>query len=113
MDGLINKLKKGLVSKIQNIRITKFNSSLTVNGKGVIKSITGHMGAPYGDELIIIIDNESPLTIKINEVYTFMTSSGVCIFTLNEAISFDKRFEIKCNNNIVWGSVTYTTEQEG
>ena len=110
MEGLINKLKKHLVSKIQDIRITKFNNSLTVNGKGVVKSITGHINAPYGDDLIIIVDDSEPLVVQINEIYTSMTSSGVCIFTLNEAISFDKRFEIKSNRNMVWGSVTYTTE---
>ena len=113
MDGLINKLKKALVSKIQNIRITKFSGSLTVNGKGMIKSITGHIASPYGDDFIIIIDDESPLVIKINEIYTSITSSGVCIFTLNEAIPFDKRFEIKSNYSQVWGSVTYIIEQEG
>ena len=110
MEGLIKQIKKNLVRNIKNIRITKFNNLLTVNGKGVIKSITGHIGAPYGDDLIIIVDDRAPLTVKINEIYTSMTSSGVCIFTLNEAISFDKRFEIKCNSNMVWGSVTYTIE---
>lgn len=110
MEGLIKQLKKHLVSKIQNMKITKFSGSLTVNGKGVIKSITGHISAPYGDDFIIIIDDNTPLIVQINEIYTSMTSSGVCIFTLNEAISFDKRFEIKCNHNMVWGSVTYITE---
>lgn len=110
MENLITKIKKNLVSKIQSIRITKFNNLLTVNGKGVIKSITGHIGVPYGDDFIIIIDDNTPLIVQINEIYTSMTASGVCIFTLNEAISFDKRFEIKCNHNMVWGSVTYTIE---
>ena len=110
MEGLIKQLKKHLVSKIQNMKITKFNGSLTVNGKGMIKSVTGHIASPYGDDFIIIIDDESPLVIKINEIYTSMTSSGVCIFTLNEAIPFDKRFEIKSNHSQVWGSVTYITE---
>ena len=86
MEGLIKQIKKHLVSNIKNIRITKFNN------------------------LIIIVDDSAPLTVKINEIYTSMTSSGVCIFTLNEDISFDKRFEIKCNSNMVWGSVTYTIE---
>lgn len=110
MEGLIKQLKKHLVSKIQNMKITKFSGSLTVNGKGMIKSVTGHIASPYGDDFIIIIDGESPLVIKINEIYTSMTSSGVCIFTLNETIPFDKRFEIKSNHSQVWGSVTYITE---
>lgn len=110
MEGLIKQIKKHLVSNIKNIKITKFSNSLTVTGKGVIKSITGHISAPYGDNFIIIIDDEAPLALQINEIYTSMTSSGVCVFTLNEAISFDKRFEIKCYRNMVWGSVTYTTE---
>ena len=110
MEGLINKLKKCLVSKIQNIRVASFSGSLSVNGKGLIKSITGHISPPYGDDLMIIIDDEQPLIIKINEVYTSMTSTGICLFTLNEVMPFDKRFEIKSNHKLVFGSVTYTTE---
>ena len=111
MEGLFNQLKKCLVSKIQNIRITRFTNSLIVNGKGVIKSITVHSRySSYNNEtnnFMIIID-ETPL--EINELYTTNTYQGDSHFTLNEAIPFDKRFEIKAKNQYTQGFVTYIIE---
>lgn len=114
MEGLINQIKKNLVSKIQNIRITKFTNSLIVDGKGTIKSITVHSRYyPHNSDtnnFTIIIDDEPPLVIKINEVYTTNTYQGDNHFTLNEPMSFDKRFEIKINNQNASCFVTYTIE---
>lgn len=113
MENLINKIKANLVSKIQNIRITRFTNSLIVNGKGVVKSITVHSRhSPYNNDtndFMIIID-EVPLTIKTDELYTTGTYQGENHFTLNEAIPFDKKFEIKVNNQNAHGFATYTIE---
>lgn len=113
MENLINKIKANLVSKIQNIRITRFTNSLIVNGKGVVKSITVHSRhSPYNNDtndFMIIID-EVPLTIKTDELYTTSTYQGENHFTLNEAIPFDKKFEIKVNNQNAHGFATYTIE---
>lgn len=114
MENLITKIKKGLVSKIQNIRITRFTKSLIVNGKGVIKSVTVHSRyATYNNEnndLMIIIDDEALLIIKTNELYTTNTYQGENHFTLNESISFDKKLEININNQLAHGFATYTIE---
>lgn len=114
MENLINKIKSTLASKIQNIRITKFTNSLVVNGKGVVKSITLHSRySPYNNDdntLMIIIDDEASLIIKINEIYTDMTYQGDTHFTLNEAIPFDKRFKIKVSNSFAQGFTIYTIE---
>ena len=113
MEGLINKLKKYFVSKIQNIRITGFTTSLIVNGKGMIKSITYHIQSiDASDELIIIIDDEPPLVIKLPGIYTDYTYQGLYHFVLNETISFDKKFEIKTKvrSGYTNGFATYTIE---
>ena len=114
MEGFVHKIKAFFVSKIQNIRITWFTNSLIVNGKGVVKSITVHSRYyPYNSDtnnFMIIIDDETPLVIKINEVYTTNTYQGDNHFTLNEPMSFDKRFEIKINNQNASCFVTYTIE---
>lgn len=109
MESLINKFKMILMNKIQNIRITPFNYSLVVTGKGVIKNIRVHLSTGENDYLIIIVDDGIPLTLHINEVYS-MIYGNTYVYTLNEAISFDKKFEIKCNYNKIVGSVTYITE---
>lgn len=113
MENLINKIKANLVSKIQNIRITRFTNSLIVNGKGVVKSITVHSRhSPYNNDtndFMIIID-DVPLVIKTDELYTTSTYQGENHFTLNEAIPFDKKFEIKVNNQNAHGFATYTIE---
>lgn len=113
MENLINKIKANLVSKIQNIRITRFTNSLIVNGKGVVKSITVHSRhSPYNNDtndFMIIID-EVPLIIKTDELYTTSTYQGENHFTLNEVIPFDKKFEIKVNNQNAHGFATYTIE---
>lgn len=113
MEGLINKLKKYFVSKIQNIRITPFNTSLIVNGKGMVKSITLHsLYLEASDELIIIIDDETPLVIKVAMTYTTYTYQSYYHFTLNETIPFDKKFEIKIKSRSQYlsGFATYTIE---
>lgn len=113
MEGLINKLKKHLVSKIQNIKITNFAKSLIVKGKGVVKSITVHsLYLEANDELMIIIDDESPLAIKLSQISTSNTYQGSNHLTLNEAIQFDKKFEIKIEtrSQYIYGFVTYTIE---
>ena len=113
MENLINKIKANLVSKIQNIRITRFTNSLIVNGKGVVKSITVHSRhSPYNNDtndFMIIID-EVPLIIKTDELYTTSTYQGENHFTLNEVIPFDKKFEIKVNNQNAHGFATYIIE---
>lgn len=113
MENLINKIKANLVSKIQNIRITRFTNSLIVNGKGMVKSITVHsQHSPYNNDtndFMIIID-DVPLVIKTDEIATTNTYQGENHFTLNEAIPFDKRFEIKVNNQYAYGFATYTIE---
>lgn len=114
MENLINKIKANLVSKIQNIKITRFTNSLIVNGKGVVKSITVHSHhSSYNydtNDFMIIIDDGVPLTIKTDELYTTSTYQGDNHFTLNEAIPFDKKFEIKVNNQNAHGFATYTIE---
>lgn len=112
MENLINKIKA--VSKIQNIKITRFTNSLIVNGKGMVKSITVHSRhSTYNNDtndFMIIIDDEVPLVIKTDEIVTTNTYQGENHFTLNEAIPFDKRFEIKVNNQYAYGFATYTIE---
>ena len=108
MESLINKFKMILMNKIQNIRITPFSYSLVVTGKGVIKNIRAYLSISENDYLIIIVDDGIPLTLHINEVS--MIYGNTYVYTLNEAISFDKKFEIKCNYNKIVGSVTYITE---
>lgn len=114
MENLINKIKANLVSKIQNIRITRFTNSLIVNGKGVVKSITVHSRhSTYNNDtndFMIIIDDDVPLVIKTDEIATTYTYQGENHFTLNEAIPFDKKFEIKVNNQNAHGFATYTIE---
>ena len=113
MEGLINRIKKSLSSKIQNFKITSFTNSLIVNGKGMIKSITYHIQyVDANDEFIIIIDDESPLVIKLPGIYTDYTYQGMYHFLLNETISFDKKFEIKTKirSGYANGFATYTLE---
>ena len=114
MENLINKIKANLVSKIQNIRITRFTNSLIVNGKGVVKSITVHSRhSTYNNDtndFMIIIDDDVSLVIKTDEIATTYTYQGENHFTLNEAIPFDKKFEIKVNNQNAHGFATYTIE---
>ena len=114
MENLINKIKANLVSKIQNIRITRFTNSLIVNGKGVVKSITVHSRhSTYNNDtndFMIIIDDDVPLVIKTDEIATTNTYQGENHFTLNESISFDKKFEININNQLAHGFATYTIE---
>lgn len=112
MENLINKIKANLVSKIQSIRITRFTNSLIVNGKGMIKSITIHGRFPsYGraEGIVIIIDDGTSLTITTTEVFT-TSYQDFYHFTLNEVISFDKRFEIKTTGDNISGFATYTIE---
>lgn len=113
MKGLYNQLKEYLVSKIQNIRITNFTNSLIVNGKGVIKNITYHIGSlDTNDELMIIIDDETPLVIKLTSIYTDYSYQSYYHLTLNETIPFDKKFEIKVKTRYgnSFGFATYTIE---
>lgn len=114
MENLINKIKANLVSKIQNIRITRFTNSLIVKGKGVVKSITVHSRhSTYNNDtndFMIIIDDDVPLVIKTDEIATTYTYQGENHFTLNEAIPFDKKFEIKVNNQNAHGFATYIIE---
>lgn len=113
MEGFIKQIKKHLVSKIQDIRITNFTKSLIVNGKGKIKNITYHSrGLEANDEFMIIIDDEPPLVIKLASTYTDYTYQDSYHFVLNETIPFDKKFEIKLTGNAYYthGFATYTLE---
>lgn len=113
MEGLIKQIKKYLVSKIQDIRITSFTNSLIVNGKGMVKSITCHMGSlDANDELMIIIDDELPFAIKLASIYTDYTYQSYYHLTLNETIPFGKKFEIKLKSRSynAFGFATYTIE---
>ena len=125
MEGFVTKIKKLIINAsselkeiINNLTLTDisklksatFKQTLSIEGKGVIKSIVVFIPSNATDTLNIIVDDKEA-TLRIGEqgLYHDLVG-GLYSFTLNTPILFNSKVELKGGKNIYQGNILYTLE---
>lgn len=106
-----NKLDNMLTTKVNQLKFSSFNRYFGVDGKGIIKSITGVANNGQSATVNITVDNKYKTAFTIGTNAFKQSTLGYSIVaTLNEPICFNTSLRIDAESNFE-GHVIYKTEE--